>query len=109
MKKLTFEKFNEVLNFMKEEHDKEEALNKAWSNICYDGYGYVFSGYESKMASLLSYLMDDSEDDNIGYYIWALDYGRKWKPGTITDKDGKDIPMGTPEQLWKVLMELKDR
>lgn len=42
--------------------------------------------------------------DDITYFMWELDFGRKWKSGMVT-KDGVDIPLRTAEDLWELLTE----
>lgn len=45
----------------------------------------------------------NDEDDWIGYFIFELNCGKSWKPGTVT-QDDMDIPLGTTEDLWNVLV-----
>ena len=40
----------------------------------------------------------------ISYFCWELDFGREYKPGTVTD-NGKDVPLATIDDLWEVLNE----
>jgi len=40
--------------------------------------------------------------DDLDYFLYELDCGKKWKPGMITMGD-VDIPMGTVEDLWKLV------
>lgn len=73
---------------------------------------------ESKFLSLMNTLVDvlielltnkkehysDSYYiDDISYYMWELDFGKKWKPGCLTIDD-KDIPLRNSEDLWNILM-----
>lgn len=43
---------------------------------------------------------------DIEYFMWELDFGRKWKPGMVTYK-GKDIKMKTAADLWRDLTRRK--
>lgn len=45
------------------------------------------------------------EDEWISYFIFELDCGKSWKPGTVTEQDGTDIPLGTIDDLWNLLVE----
>ena len=36
----------------------------------------------------------------IDYFIYELDYGRKYEAGMITDENGQDIDLHTPELLY---------
>jgi hypothetical protein len=45
------------------------------------------------------------KDNWIEYFLWELDFGAKNRSGKLkaTDKDGNNIPLGTPEDLWELL------
>lgn len=36
----------------------------------------------------------------INYFIYELDYGRKYETGMITDESGQDIDIHTPNLLY---------
>ena len=55
--------------------------------------------HESVVVELLEKLMHDVADD-ISYFIYELDYGRKYKPGYITYADGQEIDFSTAEKLY---------
>lgn len=55
------------------------------------------------MVFLLRKLMDDLYE-NIDYFINELDFGRKYKPGMITDDDDEDIDLSTAEKLYDYLV-----
>src|SRR5574344_2124152 len=60
--------------------------------------------HEHIVIELLCKLMHDDEIySDISYFIYELDYGRKYKTGTITDKDGTDIDFSTAEKLYDYL------
>lgn len=40
------------------------------------------------------------EADDFDFFIFDLDFGRKWAPGIIKDGDGSDIPLRNAEELW---------
>lgn len=65
---------------------------------------------ESKLATFanevrvfISDLFYEEERDSIGdeiqYYMWELDFGRKWKPNSVT-VDGESIRLTNSEELW---------
>ena len=65
---------------------------------------------ESKLATFadevrvfISDLFYEEERDSIGdeiqYYMWELDFGRKWTPNSIT-VDGESIRLTNSEELW---------
>lgn len=40
--------------------------------------------------------------DDITYYMWELDFGKKWQAGMVT-LDDKDIPLRDSHDLWELL------
>ena len=62
-------------------------------------YGYVSDNRESSVVFLLKRIMHD-QYEYIDYFIYELDYGRKYEPGMITDENGQDIDIRTPNLLY---------
>ena len=60
--------------------------------------------HQSTVVFLLRKLLKDEVED-IDYFIYELDYGRKYEPGMITDKNGADIDFSTAEKLYDYLTE----
>ena len=58
--------------------------------------------HESTVVFLLRKLLNDAVE-NIDYYIYELDYGRKYEPGIITDENGRDIDFSSAEKLYDYL------
>ncbi len=54
------------------------------------------------MVFLLRKLLKDAVE-NIDYYIYELDYGRKYESGIITDENGHDIDFSSSEKLYDYL------
>lgn len=67
-----------------------------------NGAGLQIS-HEGTVVFLLRKLMDDLYE-NIDYFINELDFGRKYKPGMITDDDDEDIDLSTAEKLYDYLV-----
>lgn len=55
--------------------------------------------HESSVVFLLKRIMHD-QYEYIDYFIYGLDYGRKYEAGMITDENGQDIDIHTPELLY---------
>ena len=66
---------------------------------------------ENAFVELLEEACGIKEDSwgysDISYFAYELDYGKKWKPGTITEADGTDIKMETAEDLWDYIQSCK--
>ena len=46
---------------------------------------------------------DNHKDSWIDYFIWELDFGKKYKSGCITDK-GKDVDISDSGKLYDFLI-----
>ena len=102
------EEFVEVLNRLRESSDLVRKVNGLFrdsrDNVECDfcnGAALQIS-HESTVVFLLRKLMKDAID-NIDYFIYELDYGRKYEPGMITDEDGRAIDLSTSEKLYDYL------
>lgn len=45
---------------------------------------------------------------DIGYFCWELDFGRKWRPGRVTDCYGRDVRMSNVRELYEHLEHEKN-
>ncbi len=59
--------------------------------------------HESTVVLLLKKLMKDSFED-IDYFIYELDYGKKYETGMITDEKGNDIDFSSAGKLYDYLV-----
>ena len=94
--------------------DTIEWLDKAWQNIdaiekncCLrldDDSPYW--KMVDKVVELLSIMFDD--DDMISWYCWEKDFGRNEFLGGVTI-DEVEYPCDTAEDLYNILMILKER
>ena len=96
---MTKENFNKLLETI-------EAHSAFITNI-YKDYGIDFTNsplidIESQVEKCLKAHFND-ESDWIGYWMWDLDFGKKWKEGMVADEYGKDIPLKTSDDLWNLL------
>ncbi len=101
--------FLDILNRLREATelvDKvEELFRNSRDNLECDfcnGAGLQIS-HEGIVVKLLKKLMQDSVG-NISYFIYELDYGREYREGCVSDKNG-NIDISTPEKLYDLLME----
>lgn len=59
------------------------------------------------VISLLHYTFEEKDHDEwIEYFCYELDFGKEWREGLITENDGTDINLSTPENLYDYLMTL---
>jgi hypothetical protein len=66
--------------------------------------GGICIGHESVVVDLLKEIFKD-ESDIISWWLWELDYGREYSQGCISESDGTDIDLSTPEKLYDYLVE----
>ncbi len=102
------EEFVEVLNRLRDSSDLVRKVNGLFrdsrDNVECDfcnGAALQIS-HESTVVFLLRKLLKDAFE-NIDYFIYELDYGRKYELGMITDEDGRDIDLSTAEKLYDYL------
>ena len=102
------EEFVEILNRLRDSSDLVRKVNSLFRNskdnvecdFC-NGAALQIS-HESTVVFLLRKLLKDAVE-NIDYYIYELDYGRKYEPGMITDENGHDIDLSSAEKLYDYL------
>ena len=102
------EEFVEIVNRLRDSSDLvgkvEELFRNSRENVECDfcnGAALQIS-HESTVVFLLRKLLKDAIE-NIDYFIYELDYGRKYEPGMIKDENGHDIDFGTAEKLYDYL------
>ncbi len=61
--------------------------------------------HEDIVISLLETMFDDK--DTISWWIYDLEYGKKYEDGCITEKDGTIIDLSTTEKLYDFLISEK--
>lgn len=102
---LSEKEFVDVMNRLREASDLQEQVDKLFRNsreniendFC--NAAALQISHENSVVFLLKRLMSD-QYEYIDYFIYELDYGRKYEAGTITDENGRDIDIHTPELLY---------
>ena len=105
--KISFEEFERIINKIKTLRELDESL----ANIAYkysrdtkDDFEIMLpSCLEDDVITLLEYIYDDRVNGWISYWIYELEFGEKYREGTIT-LNGKDIRLKTARDLWEVLI-----
>ena len=84
-----------------------KGLNNFFSKN--DVEGFIFQpDCSSSTLRLLHSLAGNADKDNwISYFVFDLDFGKKWKPGMITEKDGTDIVLKSSEDLYEYLKKIE--
>jgi hypothetical protein len=107
--------FVETLNFIKERNKFEKKFNSIVTEEYGDCVFFPSDRWLDKVIQLLSAGFDYEDgvmSDWIYYFIYELDFGKKWEQGCVAETkmiDGKkveiDIPLGTPENLYDMLFK----
>ena len=95
--------FVKVINELKELRDIYDDINNAGRKLT----SFSINNYEHEdlVFKILQEVFKDKENDWTGYYLYELDFGKKWCEGKITDKEGNDIPLKTAEDLYNILID----
>lgn len=101
---ITYEEFEKLMETFKNICSKEEALDDALHNMSPDFGGFYQEDVHDIILKMLEILVNDN-DQWISYYIYELNWGNDWKKGTVTDKNGNDIPLKTYGDLYALLEE----
>ena len=91
----------EVNDFVNETNDKAKRLNDAIISDFFNAQSLSIS-HENIVVELLEDMFNDS--DLIGWWLYELDYGRKFKMGDLVD-NGVEIDLSTSEKLYDYLKE----
>jgi len=81
-----------------------EDVHKSLQKLDPDFGGFYLSRVNTLIVQLLQESMNDKEEW-ISYWIYELEFGSKWRKGTITDKNKKDIKLQTAEDLYSYLIK----
>jgi len=104
--KLTKELFVETFNQIQKQLEHDQKCGEAFQVILPDDF---VSGYNNNflLSQLIKILkigcFDNTSDSMIEYFIWDLDFGKEYKDGCITDKNGYNIDISTVEKLYDYL------
>ena len=100
---LSEKEFVDIINRLREASDLQGQVDKLFRNskeniendFC--NAAALQISHESSVVFLLKRIMCD-QYEYIDYFIYELDYGRKYETGMITDENGQDIH--TPKLLY---------
>lgn len=97
--------FTDIMIRLREASDLQEQVDKLFRNSReniendFSNAAALQISHENTVVFLLKRIMRD-QYDYIDYFIYELDYGRKYEAGVITDENGQDIDIHTPDLLY---------
>ena len=95
--------FAKIIKRIQRQCDFRDEFNNLLSKYDIDGYIYGFSDVDVTIDALHFALRTADKYEWIAYYCCELDFGKEWEEGTIV-KNGVDIPLQTPDQLYDLLL-----
>lgn len=102
---ITRELFKEVVEEIQKSYDYQEGLNRYFEKNNVDGYIYQPDCMCAAIKLLHNIFNEEDKDEWISYFCFELNFGRKYKDGLVSDKDGKNIPLATIDDLYDLLTE----
>lgn len=106
---ITKEEFCKIIDSVRDYWDTLTKLNKLLDTNIVESKLSSFMDTSLEFLNNLLYDKDtaDKRDVNyindIDYYCWELDFGRKYKPG-VYKIDNMDIPLKNSEDLWNLIV-----
>ena len=97
----TINELKEVNDFVEETNNKARELKDAIISDFFD-IGSLSISHETRVIFLLERMFNT---DTISWWIYELDYGRKYETGCIMNADGTPIDVSTAEKLYDYLVE----
>ena len=102
---ITKEYFNEIMENIENSYKYQEGLNDYFSKNGADGYIYQPDCMDTTIKLLHNIFSEKDKNEWISYFCFELDFGKKYKDGIIKDEFGKNIPLATYDDLYKLLTE----
>lgn len=99
---LTKDQFLAAMTDLKVLKDINDEINTAMRKLSPDFGGFHNEKAEALILFILQSAMDD-ESEWISYFIYDLKWGKKYKDGCITERDGSIIKLETLEDLYNLL------
>lgn len=81
----------------------QEGLNNYFRKSGVDGYIFQPDCTATVIDLLHTFMGEKDKDEWISYFCFELDFGKKWKEGTIFDENHNEIVLQTTEDLYELL------
>lgn len=103
------EQFVKIINRLKEADETVNKVNNILKNTSdsiendFMNASAMSISHESLVVELLQDIFNDKL--NITYWLYELDYGRKYYDGCVQETNGSIIDISTPEKLYDILIK----
>ena len=108
MKVISKELFIDIIEKLRDTDETIEAANDLFRNSKNELIKDFTQGssllicHDDIVVTLLDHMFDSG--DLISWWVFELEYGKKYEKGCIQDKDGNDIEIPTVEKLYDYLV-----
>lgn len=109
---ITKEEFIQCIDLIKKYSEMSSKLSDILEEMSPGGRcdTFMYSEYEDMTIKLLKSIFNLPKDnDEIEYFIYDLEYGKKYKPGCYTFKNGDEIDFSSAEKLYDFLINHRMR
>ena len=102
------EKFVEIINRLKNYNELQDKIDNLFKDNIenrerdFINAGSICIGHESVVVYLLEKIFDT---DMISYFIYELNYGKKYKAGCVLDENMNEIDLSTAEKMYDYLVQ----
>ena len=102
------EKFVEIINRLKNYKELQDKIDELFKDNIdnrendFINAASICIGHESVVVELLENMFDT---DMISYFIYELDYGKKYKAGCVLDENMNEIDLSTAEKMYDYLVK----
>lgn len=105
--KIVFTKdlFIETIHEIEKQYNHDRKCAEAFKIILPNDYTSHYANHwlQNQLLKILKIAMGDNHKDSwIDYYLWELDFGRKWKKDSVQVK-GKNFKLKNAYDLWDLL------
>ena len=105
LSKEIFVKAMKALQAMDEaEMTLDDTSNGAIRLFEWKPYSDLLATYIQVLEDAMGIETNDEYGSDISYFIYELDYGKKWTTDSITTSDGESIDISTAEKLYDYLI-----
>lgn len=105
---LTKTEFCKVMSEFKKAREAEKRVDQIAKDMGSDFLQIDLTYLGGPLTTVLD-KMFDSDDHDVEYFCWELDFGDDYHPGDVTDKDGNEIDFSTAEKLYDYLVYAMDK
>lgn len=110
MENITKELFIESIKMIQKQYEIDSECSKAFKTLLPNDYtsGYDNNALYTQIIKLLQVATKDDEQNSwIDYFIWELDFGKKYKDGHVI-LNNVNYELITPEDLYRLLTDTKN-